>query len=172
MFTQLLFKQSRNALSKEHGRFISEQSLCFLCTMSKEGQCAVNHRGGTAGLLAAFLPSRVEPGGVVLLPDFKGNGAFEAIGNIFETGQAALVVPDYATQMALCIAGTACVMEPKNLPGEMRQHHMGAERIIALSVRHIEIQSDDWSAALAYERDRAASIWAADETTPNSCPLK
>lgn len=172
LFSQHLFKWNRNALSKEHCRFLSEQQLCFLCTMSREGQCAVNHRGGTAGLLAAFLPNRIVPGGVVLVPDFKGNGAFEAIGNIFETGQAALVVPDYAAQMALCVAGTAYVTEPKELPEEMRQHYVGAERIIALSVRHIEIQSGDWSATLAYERDRAASIWAANETAPDACLLK
>jgi hypothetical protein len=140
---QELLTWNQEVLSEAHCHFLSQQILCFLCTVNREGQCAVNHRGGAAGFLAAFLPSEVAPGGIVLLPDFAGNGAFEAIGNILETGQAAVVVPDYAAQMALCIYGAACVVEPKDLRVEVAQRCPGAERVIALAVQRIEVQKGD-----------------------------
>ena len=107
---QNLLQSSKQSLSEEFCRFLSQQVLCFLCTVNREGRCAVNHRGGAAGFLLPFPPSEVAPGGIVLLPDYAGNGAFEAIGNILETGQTALIVPHYTVQMALCLSGAACVM--------------------------------------------------------------
>src|SRR5207302_3247255 len=70
--------------------FIAQQLLCFLCTVDRSGQPAVNHRGGSAGFLLTLPPGVQSTGGIILLPDYAGNGAFEAIGNILETGKAAL----------------------------------------------------------------------------------
>jgi hypothetical protein len=95
---------------------------------------------------------------MVLLPDYAGNGAFEAIGNIFETGQAALVIPNYAAHVALCLSGSAAVITPDDLPMELTQRCVGAERVVALRVQHVELQHGDWSATLAYERERAQAI--------------
>lgn len=156
---QKLLQSNQPALSEEHCRFLSQQVLCFLCTVNRNGQCAVNHRGGAPGFLVPYLPSKAARGGIILLPDFAGNGAFEAIGNILETGKATLVVPDYVHQVALSIFGATCVVELKDLSVEVARRFIGAERIIALLVQHVEVQSGDWSAALAYETTRAASIW-------------
>ena len=152
-------KGDQRALSEEHCRFLSRQVLGFLCTVNRQGQCAVNHRGGAPGFLVSLPSGAASSGGIVLLPDFAGNGAFEAVGNILETEQAALVVPDYAAQVALCVSGTACVVEPGDLHVEVARRCVGAERIIALAVQRVEVQSGDWSATLAYERARAASLW-------------
>ncbi len=168
---QGLLTWSQTVLSEEHCRFLSQQVLCFLCTTNRAGQCAVNHRGGAPGFLVPFPPSEAAPGGIILLPDYAGNGAFEAVGNILENEQAALVVPNYADQMALCVSGAARVVEPEDLPVEVAQRCIGVERIIALAVRCVEIQSGDWSAPLAYECARAASIWtnthAGSQATPD-----
>jgi predicted pyridoxine 5'-phosphate oxidase superfamily flavin-nucleotide-binding protein len=134
--------------------FLARQVLCYLCTIDRQGQCAVNHRGGAAGFLVTLVPDRLTPGGVILLPDYAGNGAFEAIGNILETQQAAFLVPGYADQLALCISGETTVLEPAQLPFFLRQRCNGAQRIVAMTVQHVEHQIGDWSAALAYERAR------------------
>jgi hypothetical protein len=168
---QDLLEGSQRALSEEHCRFLNQQVLCFLCTMNQEGRCAVNHRGGAPGFLTPFLPSKATPGGVILLPDYAGNGAFEAIGNILETKQAALVVPNYAAQVALSISGAACVVEPKDVDVAVTQRCIGAERIIALAVQRVEVQSGDWSATLDYECARAASIWT-NTHAASTCVLK
>jgi predicted pyridoxine 5'-phosphate oxidase superfamily flavin-nucleotide-binding protein len=147
--------QEYDRLDEEVRAFLDRQVLCYLCTIDREGQCAVNHRGGAAGFLVTLEPDRLTPGGVVLLPDYSGNGAFEAIGNILETGKATLLVPGYAEQLAFSITGDAAVLEPGQLPRFLRERCRGAMRIVALTVCHVERQDGDWSEALAYERSRA-----------------
>lgn len=161
---------SQTYLAEEVRAFIADQLLCFLCTVDQEGQCVVNHRNGHAGFLVTLLPDENAPGGTILLPDYSGNGAFEAIGNIFETGQAALVMPDYVSQLALCISGAACVLELNELPPELQHKCAGAQRVVALSVGRVELQHGDWSATLAYEQTRAERIFA-EPHHGQTCPL-
>jgi hypothetical protein len=161
-------EQAHDHLSVNARAFLTRQVLCYLCTMDRDGQYAVNHRGGAAGFLVTLEPDRLTPGGVVLLPDYAGNGAFEATGNILETGKATLLVPGYAEQIALCIAGDAVVLEPRQLPGFLREQCRGAQRIVALTVQHVERQDGDWSEALAYERARA-NVLAEVKQVEQSC---
>jgi hypothetical protein len=53
----------------------------------------VNHRGGKSGFISV---NGVQGEARILLPDYAGNGAFEAAGNIWETRRAAVFVPDPA----------------------------------------------------------------------------
>ncbi|GAC1686589.1 MAG: hypothetical protein PVS3B3_07990 [Ktedonobacteraceae bacterium] len=167
---QRLLSGNQDSLSEDIRAFLSQQVLCFLCTISKDGQCAVNHRGGAPDFLLTLPPDTTSPGGTVLLPDYTGNGAFEALGNILETGLATLLVPHYAAQLAVCIAGTAEVYELGQLPTWLAQKCLGAERVIALSVQHISVQHGDWSTTLAYERLRAESFGTTTDSAI-ACPL-
>jgi hypothetical protein len=154
-------------------KFIAQQLLCFLCTVDRYGQPAVNHRGGAAGFLLTLPPDIKSTGGIILLPDYAGNGAFEAIGNIFETGKAAILIPNYVAQMAVCATGSAFVLEPGNLTPALLRKCAGAERIIALSVGRVEVQSGyngEWAAALAYEAARSSTIALSGDSS-EVCPL-
>ncbi len=157
-------------LSEEVCAFIAQQVLCFLCTVNQDGHCAVNHRGGAPGFLIPIPPTSTSPGGTILLPDYSGNGAFEAIGNILETGQTTLVIPHYAAQLALCVSGEAQVIEMAELPKEVAESLPAAERVVMLLVLHVETQFGDWSDTLAYERARAESFVATKE--PDACSLR
>jgi len=147
-----VLRSSQHFLSAELCAFIAQQVLCFICTVDQHGQCAVNHRGGAAGFLTTLPPTPRFPGGQILLPDYAGNGAFEAIGNILETGRSTFIIPSYSAHMALSISGTTSIMEPDELPVDVAQRCIGAERVIALSVQHVTLQHGDWSATLAAER--------------------
>ena len=160
---QYLFHASQRYLSEEARAFISQQVLCFLCTVDQHGQPAVNHRGGAPGFLLPLPPDEKSPGGRVFLPDYPGNGAFEALGNILETGQVTLVVPCYAAHQALCISGTASIMELDELPKDVELCCTGAERVVALSVQRVALQRGDWTATIAHERRCVASLRTADE---------
>lgn len=148
------------SLSREVRSFLSEQRLCYLCTVDSEGQCAINHRGGAKGFLVMLPPDMHEPRGMIVLPDYTGNGAFEAIGNILETRQAAMIVPDFVSQIACCISGSAKVLELYELAPELAQKCAGAERVVALTVEHVAMQNGNWSAALAYECIRAERLFS------------
>lgn len=151
-------RYGQSYLSEALCTFIAKQVFCFLCTVDRHGQGAVNHRGGAAGYLITRPPDRAFPGGLILMPDYAGNGAFEAIGNILETGQAALLLPDYEHHLALCISGQAGILAPEDLPLPLKQKCRGAERILVLDVRYVEEQVGDWSSALMYERAYAQAI--------------
>jgi len=155
--------RSQPSLSEEMYAFINQQVLCFLCTRDHHGHCAVNHRGGAPGFLIPIPPDVEAPGGRVLLPDYTGNGAFEAIGNILETGEATFVVPCYPAHMALRISGLASIMELYELPEDVANRCIGAERVVALSVQRVALQDGDWSETLAHERRFAASLSAAEK---------
>ncbi|MDQ2716794.1 MAG: pyridoxamine 5'-phosphate oxidase family protein [Chloroflexota bacterium] len=145
-------------LSEAVRGFIARQTLCFICTIDRRGHCAVNHRGGARGFLVTLAPDGILPGGTIVLPDYAGNGAFEAIGNILETGQVTLVVPDYAMHLALSISGVASVVGRNALSSDLADRCPGAERVVALAVQYVEVQRSDWRVPLAYERARASSI--------------
>jgi hypothetical protein len=78
-------------------------------------------------------------------------------------GKAALVVPNYAAQLALHLSGSARILELQELPQELARKCLGAERVVALAVQQVETHSGDWSAALAYERARAESLCRSEE---------
>jgi predicted pyridoxine 5'-phosphate oxidase superfamily flavin-nucleotide-binding protein len=160
--------QPEDRLTEITQAFLARQLLCYLCTIDHAGQCAVNHRGGPPGFLVTLAPDRLTPGGVILLPDYAGNGAFEAIGNILETRRAALLVPGYADGLALCLSGEATVLEPAQLPRLLREKCRGAQRIVALAVQRIERQDGDWSETLAYEQARG-KIFEEAKQAAQSC---
>ena len=155
-----LHNGSQQYLSEEACAFIRQQLLCFLCTVDRHGRCAVNHRGGTSGFLVPLPPGEQFPGGIVLLPDYAGNGAFEAIGNILETGQATLIIPCYPAHQALRVSGVASVLEMNELSADLARRCIGAERVVALAVQRVELQHGDWSTTIAYERNFAESLSA------------
>lgn len=165
-----LYNRRQYILSREVSAFISQQVLCFLCTVDADGQCAVNHRGGAPGFLVTLPPDDDSPGGTILLPDYTGNGAFEAMGNILETGLATLLIPNYVAQLAVQVSGTARILEMGELSPAVTQRCVGAERVLALSVQRVELQSGDWSAAIACENAFAEALLTTDETT-DDCSL-
>ena len=167
----VLLSKRQNALTEEVCIFIRQQVLCFLCTVDADGQCAVNHRGGAPGFLVTLLPDEFSPGGTILLPDYVGNGAFEAAGNILETGLATLIIPSYTAQLAIKASGSARILEMSELSPAVVQCCVGAERVLALSVQRIELQSGNWSPALACENAHAEAALRTVEANESSCEI-
>lgn len=148
---------TRRALSPFLRDFLWHQVSCFLCTVNHQGICAVNHRGGAPGFLTALPPDQAGPGGWLLMPDYKGNGAFEAVGNILETGLATVIVPDYSMQVALSVCGKARILALSDLTGDLQEKCVGAERVICLAVEELRLQSGDWTLPLLHTREVAAT---------------
>ena len=125
--------------------FLAEQRLAFVCTVDRNGQCAVNHRGGKRGFI---LVNAVRGETRVLLPDYTGNGAFEALGNIWETGRAAVFVPDPERGYGVCISGPAELFDGEALQTEASVRLPGAQRVVAIYPLNCQVQfwNDDFCA--------------------------
>jgi hypothetical protein len=118
--------------------FLADQRVAFVCTVDRNGQCAVNHRGGKRGLISV---NGVEGEARVLLPDYAGNGAFEAMGNIRETGRAAVFVPDPERGYGVCVSGPAELFDGEVLQTEPFVRLSGAQRVLAIYPLYCQVQS-------------------------------
>ena len=122
--------------------FLSAQRVAFVCTVDRNGQCAVNHRGGPRGFISLHQVGGQER---VLLPDYVGNGAYEAIGNIWETRRAAVFVPDSKRGCGVCASGTAELLDGEVLQTEPFVRLSGAQRVLAIqpSYRQFQFWNDE-----------------------------
>ena len=147
MFTATAFTMpaKHEGLVHQLADFLAEQRLAFICTVDRNGQCAVNHRGGKSGFIWV---NEVRGETRVLLPDYTGNGAFEAIGNIRETGRAALFVPDPERGYGVCISGPAELFDGEVLQTEACLRLPGAQRVVAIYPLNCQVQfwNDDFCA--------------------------
>ena len=64
----------------------------------------VSHRGGQPGFLG------IDAAGAIVVPDFRGNGFFQTLGNLVSFPHAGLLIPDFATGDLLQITGEAKVV--------------------------------------------------------------
>ncbi|MEX0758037.1 MAG: pyridoxamine 5'-phosphate oxidase family protein, partial [Tistlia sp.] len=88
----------------------------------------VSHRGGRPGFLR--VTDAADGGSLVTLPDFRGNFAFNTLGNLAVEPRAGLLVPVFASGDLLLLAGTAEVLwdEPEIA------RFAGAERLLRFRV--------------------------------------
>jgi uncharacterized protein len=148
------FKTAEFTMSAKHGRlihqlvdFLADQRVAFVCTVDRNGECAVNHRGGKSGFISV---NGVQGEAWVLLPDYAGNGAFEAVGNIWETRRAAVFVPDPECGYGVCVSGPAELFDGEVLQTEPFVRLSGAQRVLAIYPRYCQVQA--WNDEEAPER--------------------
>nr|WP_284041271.1 2Fe-2S iron-sulfur cluster-binding protein [Halomonas olivaria] len=85
-----------------------------------------SHRGGKPGFIRRH-------GAALILPDFAGNRFFNTLGNILDSGRAALVIPDFVSGNVLHITGEARLVDEEAAGAR----YPGAERYWCLTPRHI-----------------------------------
>jgi predicted pyridoxine 5'-phosphate oxidase superfamily flavin-nucleotide-binding protein len=67
----------------------------------KAARIDVSHRGGQPGFLG------IDEKGAIVVPDFRGNGFFQTLGNLVAFPRAGVLIPDFATGDLLQITGDA-----------------------------------------------------------------
>jgi predicted pyridoxine 5'-phosphate oxidase superfamily flavin-nucleotide-binding protein len=85
----------------------------------------VSHRGGQPGFLG------LDGEGAIVVPDFRGNGFFQTIGNLIAFPRAGLLIPDFATGDLLQVTGAAEVV----WDGPEVHAYSGAEQLWKVKVR-------------------------------------
>jgi uncharacterized protein len=91
----------------------------------KEDRIDVSHRGGRPGFLG------IDDKGAVVVPDFRGNGFFQTIGNLVAFPHAGLLIPDLAAGNLLQITGDAQIV----WDGPAVAAYPGAERLWKVTPR-------------------------------------
>jgi predicted pyridoxine 5'-phosphate oxidase superfamily flavin-nucleotide-binding protein len=79
----------------------------------------VSHRGGQPAFLG------IDSSGAIVVPDFRGNGFFQTIGNLLAFPRAGLLIPDFASGDLLQITGDAEIV----WDGTEVAAYSGAERL-------------------------------------------
>jgi predicted pyridoxine 5'-phosphate oxidase superfamily flavin-nucleotide-binding protein len=97
--------QSFEGLPEEAAALIRRADTMFVATAAPtdvgDYRVDVSHRGGRPGFLG------IDAAGVIVVPDFRGNGFFQTLGNLTAYPKAGLLIPDFANGDLVQIAGDA-----------------------------------------------------------------
>ncbi|MDY0396445.1 pyridoxamine 5'-phosphate oxidase family protein [Virgibacillus halophilus] len=69
--------------------FISEQSMMFISTADKDGNCDSSFRAGPKGFVKVIHEK------LLIYPEYKGNGVMASLGNIEENPHVGLMFIDF-----------------------------------------------------------------------------
>jgi len=116
-------------LPSEAAALIRRADTMFVASAAKreDGKFSVDvsHRGGQPGFLG------LDHEGAIVVPDFRGNGFFQTIGNLLAYPRAGLLIPDFASGDLLQVTGTAEVI----WDGPEVEAYPGAERLWKVKVQ-------------------------------------
>lgn len=100
--------EPRTPLPDEHGvrldlvrkRAISAADTLFVASRHPSAGADVSHRGGNPGFV------RVLGDTTLRVPDYRGNGMFNTLGNLHVDPRAGIAILDFARGRVLCLTGT------------------------------------------------------------------
>ena len=86
-------------LSDYDRQLLRSADTLFVASIAPDGMPDASHRGGLAGFIEVLIDDRLR------FPDYSGNSMFNTWGNFALDPRAGLVVPDFAHNRLLQIAG-------------------------------------------------------------------
>ncbi len=106
---------------------IGAQSTVWISTVDADGWPDVSYKGGDVGFVRLASPTELR------IPSYDGNGMMRTMGNIADTGRAALLFLDTSRPWRLRVHGTARVSTE---PADVAEFH-GAFAVIVVTVERI-----------------------------------
>ncbi len=108
-------KQMLDHLNPHMREFLGEQEMFFLATADGKGECDCSFRAGEKGFLHV-LDERT-----LLYPEYRGNGVYASLGNIFENPHVALLIVDFFRHgIGLHVNGKASIRSHEELRRDCR----------------------------------------------------
>jgi predicted pyridoxine 5'-phosphate oxidase superfamily flavin-nucleotide-binding protein len=121
------------ALPEDAAALVRRADTMFVASSAQreDGRFGIDasHRGGQPGFLG------IDAQGAIVVPDFRGNGFFQTIGNLMAFPRAGLLIPDFPTGDLLQVTGAAEVL----WDGPEVTAYSGAERLWK-----VKVQSGRW----------------------------
>lgn len=104
-------RQMHDHLTEDMQAFIQRQEMVFIATADAKGHCDCSPRFGQPGLVHIINSQ------VVAYPEFRGNGVFASLGNIYENPNIGLVFVDFFdTTVGLHVNGQASICQIDQIP--------------------------------------------------------
>ena len=97
-------------LNGEMQQFIKEQTMLFIATSDKNGNCDSSFKAGEQGFIHVIDETRV------MYPEYRGNGVMASLGNIIENPHIGLLMIDFFNdQIGLHINGAAEIIDTEDI---------------------------------------------------------
>lgn len=114
-------------LTLEQTTFIQERDMFFLSTIDQAGFPSCSYKGGAPGFV------RVPPGGLLVFPNYDGNGMFLSLGNIEARAKVELLFIDFQIPRRLRVRGEARLLRD----GPMLASYPGANVAVEVSIERV-----------------------------------
>lgn len=102
-----------NTLTTELMEWIKTADTIFVGSQSNEGRMDASHRGGNPGFV------KIVDDNTIRIPDYKGNGLFNTLGNISQNPNTGLLLVDFEGKRTLQLIGTAQVFFDQSSGGDV-----------------------------------------------------
>ena len=109
--TRFYDRQMHDHLTPQMQTFIGRQEMVFLATADARGNCDCSPRFGKKGFVVVLDEK------TIAFPEFRGNGVFASLGNMFENPHIGLVFIDFFdSTVGLHVNGNARICEADEVP--------------------------------------------------------
>ena len=112
--TRFYDRQMRDHLTRQMKSFIRRQEMVFIATADAKGNCDCSPRFGKKGFVVVLDEK------TIAFPEFRGNGVYASLGNMYENPHIGLVFIDfYDSTVGLHANGIARMCEPDQVPDSL-----------------------------------------------------
>jgi len=92
-----------DTISESEKSFIESRMMFFIATVDERGHATCSYRGGDPGFV------RVVDKHTIAFPNYDGNGMYQSMGNVLNTGQVGILFIDFERPTRMRFNGTASI---------------------------------------------------------------
>jgi ferredoxin-NADP reductase len=103
-------------LPEEAVELVERSDMFFMSSANGDVDMDTNYRGGPPGFVRILSnsSSSVEPGAVLVYPEYSGNRLYQSLGNLVKNPEVGITFPDLDTGDVLYVTGKASVLTGKD----------------------------------------------------------
>lgn len=90
--------------------FIAKQNMIFISTADSQGNCDASFRAGKTGFVRVL-----DSGRQLAYPEYRGNGVYASLGNIYENAHIGLLFIDFSKSVGLHVNGEARIISNEEI---------------------------------------------------------
>jgi len=116
-----------DSLTESEKAFIESRIMFFIATVDERGHATCSYRGGDSGFV------RVVDEHTIAFPNYDGNGMYQSMGNVLNTGEVGILFIDFERPQRLRFNGTACI----NYDDPLKATYPEAQFVVRVRAREI-----------------------------------